>query len=246
MIRLGLRTAAVVALLGVVAGVAAGSASASNTTGVTCRQVSSGATFSDAHCRNAPTGAAGFIHESLTQGTSTPITIASTSATTVKNGANVGISCTTAAGTGTLNTEGPSGPEMYSSGTAEITLSGCSLVSPPGFGCKLGSSTLTLNPLIFTTKEQGMGVNFAPKSGTTITEAKISECTGAASIFNGARALEGHVVLRPHGATLESTHAGTTMSPPTLTFAGTTAGLTSSLTMTSTAGAGAGSAIAFT
>lgn len=244
-----IRTALVLALLGAVAGsgIATSTASASTTTGVTCKAVTTGATFSDSHCVTTSGGGSGFIHESLPQNTSTPITIAGAATTSVKStiaSVPVEIACSAAAGTGILNTQGPVGAqEMYSWGTAEITFSGCSLVSPTGFGCTVGSSTLKTNPLLFTTKEQGMGVKLAPETGTTIAEVKIDGCTGVASVFNGAWPLSGSVVLTPHGATLNSTHAETT-AQGTLTFiGGNVAGLATSLTLKGTV---AGWGISFT
>lgn len=257
MTRLSIRTAAVVALLGVVAvsGIATGSASASNTTGFTCRATGLGGVgFSDSHCVTAVGSGATFVHEALPENTSLPIAItnegtpaATIKATVPKVGIPIAISCTTAAGKGIFNTQGAVPPkEMYSWGSAEIKFSGCTVEMPTGSGCTVTSGTVNTKPLLFTTYEQGMGVKFGPETGTTLAAVEISGCTGVASAFNGTWPLSGSVVLTPHGTTLASTHAEST-AQGTLTFiGGNVAGLTSNITFKSTGGSGSGSGFGFT
>jgi hypothetical protein len=249
--RRGIRIAAVVALLAALAASAmTASASATNTTGVTCRSTGfGGAGFSDSHCVNAVASGAAFVHESLPQNTSTPITItgggapAATFKATLA-GFTLAVSCNGASGTGILNTQGANPPrEMYSWGTAEITFSLCGIEAPLSFTCTVTGGTVQTRPLLWTTEGKGMGVEFAPETGTTLAEATISGCSGLAAPLNGTWALSGTVVLTPHGATLTSTHAETTMQG-TLTLGGSNpAGLTSNLTVKGTI---TGAGIAFT
>jgi hypothetical protein len=230
----------VVALLGVLTGSAVtGSAAASNTTGVTCKAALGGAGFSDSHCVNAVGSGAAFVHESLSPNTSTPITITEggAPAATFKSTVSpftVAISCNSASGTGILNTAVPIPPrEMYSWGTAEITFGNCGIEAPLNFTCTVFEGTVKTSALVWTTEGQGMGVEFAPETGATLAKATISGCSGMAAPLNGTWPLEGTVVLTPHGATLTSTHAETTMQG-TLTFVGgNPAGLTTNLTVKS-------------
>jgi hypothetical protein len=193
------------------------------------------------------TGAA-FVHESLSQNTSTPITITGggTPAATVKatvGSFTVAVSCNAASGTGILNTQGANPPrEMFSWGTAQITFTLCGIEDPLNFTCTVTGGTVKTRSLVWTTEGKGMGVEFAPETGSTLAEVTISGCSGVAAPLNGTWPLEGTVVLTPHGATLTSTHAETT-AQGTLTFFSNPAGLTSNLTLKSTF---TGAGIAFT
>jgi hypothetical protein len=234
-----IRTALLVAVLGILAGsgVAAGNASA-DTTAVTCEAGLSIGGFSDSHCVNETVNA-NFVHKSFPANTSSPITIVNAGmAATIKSnvmGLEIPIACTTASGSGILNTVG--GASMYSEGyEVKITFSGCTVEGISG--CTVSGGTVTTKPLVFTTKGQGMGVKVAPESGSVLAEIVIDGCPGGLGILNGTWPLEGSVVMTPHGATLTSEHSATTIQGTLLWFGSHRAGLASSLTLKGPTGAG--------
>jgi hypothetical protein len=242
-IRLGIRTALAVVLLGIVAGSGVGIGSASaDTTAVTCNPATGGGGFSDSHCVNKVTDGATFIHQGFPENTSSPITIVNAGmAATIKSnigGLEISVACTTASGSGILNTQG--GAEMYSFGTAGITFSGCTVENT--VGCTVSGGTVTTKPLVFTTKGQGMGVKFAPETPSVLAEIVIDGCPAPITGLNGTWPLTGSVVLTPHGATLTSEHTETTIQGTLIWFGTHKAGLASSLTLKGPSGAG----VAFT
>jgi hypothetical protein len=236
MSRPRIRAALLVLVLGVLAGngVAAGSASA-DTTAVTCEAGLVVIGFSDSHC-TVEAGPGSFFHRSFPENTSSPITVVSipgTTAATVKAhvmGVEVSIVCTTASGTGILNTVG-SGATMYSEGyEVKITFGNCTVESLAP-GCVVHGGTVTTKPLVFTTKGQGMGVKVEPELGSVLAEITIENCPPQAANFNGTWPLKGSVVMTPHGATLTSGHTETTVQGTLTWFGANKAGLTSSLTL---------------
>lgn len=227
--RLAIRTALVLALLGAFAGsgLGTGSASASDITGVTCSPVTTGAIFADVDCSKSATGPSGFVHQTLPENTSIPITIldAENAATlkTIVSGVEVMVNCASASGSGILSTAGE--PEMYSFGTAKITFHECTVEGMNS--CKVSGGTVTTEPLLFTTKGQGMGVKVEAENPPVLAEITITNCLG----LNGTWPLKGSVVLTPHNDILASTHAETTLQGTLLWFGSHKTGLTSSLTM---------------
>jgi hypothetical protein len=235
----GIRTALLIVALGVLvgSGVAAGSASA-DTTAVTCKAGFSTPGFTDPHCVGV--GMFGsFFHESFPENTSSPITIVNAGmAATIKanvSGLEVSVECTTASGSGILNTVG--GPPMYSEGyEVKITFGGCTVESTTG--CTVSGGTVTTKPLVFTTKGQEMGVKVSPELGSVLAEITIDNCPAPITGLNGTWPLKGSVVLTPHGATLTSEHTPTTIQGTLLWFGTHKAGLTSNLTLKGPSGAG--------
>jgi hypothetical protein len=214
-------------VLGVLAGngVATGSASA-DTTAVTCEAGVVIEGFSDSHCVNEAVNAS-FFHRSFTPNSSSSVTIVNAGmAATLKasvNGAEIAVECTTASGTGILNTVGsaPMHSEVYE---AKITFGNCTVESTT---CTVHGGTVITKPLVFTTKGQEMGVKVEPESGMVLAEITIENCLGA----NGTWPLKGSVVLIPHGATLTSGHTETTIQGTLMWFGMHKAGLTSNLTL---------------
>jgi hypothetical protein len=225
--RPGIRIALLVLMLGVLAGngVVAGSASA-DTTAVTCEAGVVVGGFSDSHCVNEVVNG-NFFHRSFTPNTSSPITIVNAGmAATLKasvNGAEVAVECTTASGTGILNTVGaaPMHSEVYE---AKITFGNCSVEFT---SCTVQGGTVITKPLVFTTKGQEMGVKVEPETGMVLAEIVIENCAG----LTGTWPLKGSVVMTPHGATLTSGHTETTIQGTLLWLGMHKAGLTSSLTL---------------
>jgi hypothetical protein len=234
----GIRTALSLVVLGVLAsGIAAGSASA-DTTAVTCEAGLSVGGFSDSHCVNE-TIYGNFFHKSFTPNTSSPITIVNAGmAATIKanvSGLEVSVECTTASGSGILNTVG--GPPMYSEAyEVKITFGGCTVESTTG--CTVSGGTVTTKPLTLTTKGQEMGVKASPELGSVLAEITIDNCPASIAGLNGTWPLKGSVVLTPHGATLTSEHTPTTIQGTLLWFGMHKAGLTSNLTLKGPTGAG--------
>jgi hypothetical protein len=152
------------------------------------------------------------------------------------SGLEVAVECTTAAGTGILNTVGAA--PMYSEGyEVKITFSGCTVESTTG--CTVsGGGTITTEPLVFTTKGQEMGVKLSLESGSVLANITIDNCPAPITGLNGTWPLKGSVVLTPHGATLASEHTPTTIQGTLMWFGTHKAGLTSNLTLKGPTGAG--------
>lgn len=223
----------------VVSSFATAGASAATTTAYTCT-AGSGAGFSDEHCLNAVGSGASYVHVPITQSTNITITNAHTANNTTEAapgtfkmsiaGVEVMLSCTTVNGTGTLvNQFAP--PEMIVNGTAELTLSGCTVEQPAD--CTISGGTITTNPLKFTSALQTMAIKITPEMGSVLANITIDGCS--ATVFNGTWPLSGSLTIAPSGATLTTTHAGTTGS---LTFGSWKVGLSSSLTLKGESGAG--------
>jgi hypothetical protein len=166
-----------------------------------------------------------FPNSNVAQGTtaSQPTVLKSTIA-----GVKTAIECTTVGGSGTVeNSE--SGEESWVSGSAIIEYSGCTVTEPAGKGCVIKGGEFKTKELTATTKGQGMGLKFAPTTGTTFAEITIEKCSIAA--LNGTFAVTGSITITPSGPTLIVTDEFLT-AQNTLKFAGQKAGLDSVVTLT--------------
>lgn len=212
-----------------------GSASAYQTA-VTCAP--GGTQFSDAHCTTAGSG---FGHVEISEGTSTPLAWTNERTTEETKGAAVwhqkwnfsgvavSVTCTTVGANGSLTNKKNASNEMFMSGTATMTFSGCSVTEPAGKGCVITGTGFTTNTLAFTTEGQTAGsVKFSPNSGTTLWSVPISGCKSA--ILNNTFPVSGTFVLTGSGATLTASHVAIT-SQGTVKSGGDKVGLEGAFTV---------------
>lgn len=237
------RAKILLALLAVtaVSGVAAGTASATITTGFTCASITAGGGFSDSHCANKVTDGASFYHSSFTGSTGITITNASGTSTEFKApiaSTQVTVTCTGVVGKGTIeNYPGGAGVEMGAWGTTELNFGGCAVVGPPG--CTVSGGGFATKPLKFGAGDSVMALNVFPATPSVLAEVVIDGCNSPA--FNRTWVIEGLISFTPHGTTLISTHKEVTTAQ-SLTAGAVFAGFASSLIITGPSGAG----IAFT
>jgi hypothetical protein len=191
----------------VLSAVVAQGAQAKGQTAFTCAPTSSGAGFSDAHCDNAVETGAKFNHVAVAPGTVTSITLTNaatknetkeaTSAVLSLTGPLHGVSavtvtCTTVAGTGTM--ENVAGPPMEAKGEGTIKFSGCTTnatncTTPNTIEAKVkGHSVETAD---------GMGLKFEPK-GTNFAELNFAGTGCALKPFTNIP-VAGNVTATAHG-----------------------------------------------
>ena len=201
--------------------------------------------FSDAHCKTAATGAVGFKHVEIANGT--PTAISGTNAKTASGtaaaapsklkgtlaGVETEVECTSTTGTGTLTNSA-----TFVSGTGTITYGGCKVTKPAGQGCVVTSpGTITTETLAATTESLAANeVKFKPNSGTKFATVPISGCETVS--LNNNFPVTGSLIATASGATLTTTTAGVE-GQNTLKFGGNKAGLEGSLTISNSAGTSA-------
>lgn len=220
-------------------------------TAFSCSEATTGAKFSDSHCKTGATGGAGFKHQAIASGS--PKSITGTNANTVGNttaaaptilkgkiaGVKIGINCTGVSMSGTL-TNVAEAEEMSANGTGVIAYTGCTVTEPAGKGCKVLFGTITTNELTATTKGEGMSMEIAPRvATTTLAEIPIEGCAGGVPP-NNSYPVSGTLIvpeLELSGATLTTNEALVTASG-LLKFAGQAAGLETSVTLKGPSGGG--------
>jgi hypothetical protein len=123
----------------------------------------------------------------------------------------------------------------FVSGVGTIEYSSCTVNKPPGQGCLVKGAKFTTTTLELTT--EGMAANLMrikPLSGTTIATVPISGCSTPA--LNASFPISGSMTVTSTGATLSTTHSGTT-EQKSLKFAGKGAGIEGALTLSTEEGA---------
>jgi hypothetical protein len=109
---------------------------------------------------------------------------------------------------------------------AVISYSGCTVALPAGKGCVVKGGAFTTNLLVLTTVGQAASkVKVGPSGETGLASITIEKCSFAA--LNSTFSLAGSFVATASGATLTTTHAGTTG----LFFAGKSAGIEGAMTI---------------
>ena len=140
-------------------------------------------------------------------------------------GINLEVTANKASGSGTLiNTE--SGGEMLASGTGTVTYEEATVIAPAGKGCEVEGGKIVTNKLKFTTAGQGDNLKFEPASGSVLATFKIKGC--ATSGLNKEYKLEGSFKGTPKGTSIVLAHAGVT-EQGTLTLGGQKAGISGAL-----------------
>jgi hypothetical protein len=212
---------------------------ASAQTAYECTAVSSGATFSDAHCTTAGTGA-GFKHVEITPGVSKAITLSNaktgpgtTSAeptllSSTVSGVEVEIQATGVSGTGTMENK-VSGSEMFAEGSGTITYSGATVLKPAGKGCVVKNGGATTKALTASTKGLTNALKFAPTSGSTFVVFEIEGCSIAA--LNGVYEVTGNVTSSSITGTTTNFEAKQTKEQGTLKLRGQTASINGKVTI---------------
>jgi hypothetical protein len=192
----------------VVSAVVAQGAQAKGQTAFTCAPTTNGGPgFSDAHCDNAVETGAKFVHAVIAPGTITNITLTNAAVTNETkdpepavlsltgplHGVNaVTVTCTTVAGTGTM--ENVAGPPMEAKGEGTIKFSGCTTnatncTTPNTIEAKVkGHSVETAD---------GMGLKFEPK-GTNFAELNFAGTGCALKPFTNIP-VAGNVTGTAHG-----------------------------------------------
>jgi hypothetical protein len=144
-----------------VSAIGASSASAVSATAYTCpaNTTTGGEQFTEAHCKTAGTGNAGFKHVAIANGTRTAITLTNEVTPNVKPelklkstvaGAALVMTCETVSGAGFMENKITTGGEMYAHGTGTIVCTGvtdptpgCGVVGLPGGAGKIETKELT-------------------------------------------------------------------------------------------------------
>jgi hypothetical protein len=226
-----------------ISAVGAQSASAVGTTTYTCvKGGGGGTTYNTAHCRPSD-GAGEYSHKSIENGLTTETRqnnkdhngtlIPGTLVSTVF-GTTVEMKVETVTGEGT-STNSEEGGEMFSSGSATMTMSNITVVKPAnckvqtdGPGKEKGEDGVVHSePLKATTKGQGDRVKLEPAAGTIFARYWMegASCPLKETTFT----LTGSVTSVPNGATGNFTEADTT-AQNTLKLNGSKAGVSGSLT----------------
>lgn len=129
------------------------------------------------------------------------------------------------------NKKDPTTGEHYIEGEVWLVFTEVSVTKPAGKSCKVKGGEVLSKRLKFTSKGQGMTIEFEPKEGTLFAEFEIEGCSLAA--LNGKYEVKGKVKATPDGTTLATTHAGIT-EQGTLTVRGQKAGFESTATIEAT------------
>jgi hypothetical protein len=189
---------------------------ASANTAYECAPTTSGAGFSDAHCKTAVGGGAAFKHVEIPVNTSKAITLTNITTGTERSpwkltSVQAGVALVTEAleveGTGTLENK-ISGSEMWSEFGLTLTYRNVTVSAPAGKGCKVTGSggvegVVPTKPLSGTTKGLTSQVKLSPASGSAFAEFVVSGCSIAA--LNHAYTLTGSAVSSSVGTTFNYT-----------------------------------------
>jgi hypothetical protein len=222
-----------------------GAQGASAQTAFRCSATTSGAGFSDAHCKTAVGSGAAFKHIEITPNTPTAITLTNITTGTersvarvksVQSGITLELSATEVEGTGTLQNK-EEGGVMFAHGTGTITFKGVEVTLPAGKGCKVPGKTVTTKELTGTTKGLTNQLKFepGPSAGGIFAEFTIEGCEKAE--LNHIYTATGSVIGNTAGTTTNFTHAAVT-TQGTFKLFGQKAGLEGSITLKNGAGEG--------
>lgn len=222
-------------------------AATKGTTAFTCKEVATGAQFSDAHCKTAKAGGSGFAHVAIAQGTTTKIT--GTNETTggakqtallrsTQSGVEEELQAKVVEGSGSLiNTIDESG-EHHVHATGTITYKEVSVTKPAGKGCEVYEDTekaeegalgvVKTKEITGTSTGQGDRILIKPAVGEVFATFIITNCSLAA--LNGTYEVKGQLTATTEGATLVATEGDVT-TQNTLKLRGQKAGLDGILTI---------------
>jgi hypothetical protein len=220
---------------------ALGAQGASAQTAYTCEPVASGATFKDAHCKEAGSGS-GFKHTVIAENVETPITLTNETtngersilrAKTQQSGVTLELTSTEMEGEGVLVNR-REGEAMWTEGSHVLVLKNVTVTSPAGKGCEVVGGKVTTNKLAATSKGLTNEVRLEPFTGETFATFEIKGCSVTA--LNHVYSATGAVKGTFNGTTIQFIHG--TVSPPTgttgqgtLRVFGQLAGLEGSVTL---------------
>jgi hypothetical protein len=219
---------------------AAQSASAKNTTAVTCGKGLGTSDFSDGHCKtNVGAGKGAFGHEVINPKNPTAITVTNettngekeaTKLKSVQAGVTLELQSQTLTGTGEMM--------VYGTGIV-LTYKEVTVTAPAGKGCKVKNEEVKTKKLDASTKSLTNQLNFTEiekeKEKEPFAEFTVQGCSIAA--LNHGYTLKGQVKGTIEGATTKFTHAGTT-EQNTLTLSGSKAGIEGVLVIKGPSGSG--------
>jgi hypothetical protein len=224
---------------------------ASANTAYECAPTTSGAGFSDAHCKTAVGSGAAFKHVEIPVNTSKAITLTNITTGTerstaklksVQSGATIEFQATEVEGAGTMKNK-ESGGEMWTELETSFIYRGATVTAPAGKGCRISGSggvegVVPTKTLTATTKGLTGQLKFQPMSGTTFAEFTLSGCSVTA--LNHAYTATGSLTGNTVGTTTNFEHAATTAQGTWFIF-GQKTGLEGSLTLRT-----GGNGVAFT
>lgn len=209
----------------------------------------SGKQFADEHCITPEaTGSGGFKHVAISFPTAFSFTNGKTaSATTAAapskwkgkiSGVETEVTCTTVAGSGTLeNTEEKNSGgtlEKVAKGSGALNYSGCSVTKPAGKSCVVKEGKINTEELKVSSLNQEAGtVDVSPAAGGTLANITIESCTIGA--LNNTFPVTGSFKVAPSGATWATIHAIITLGG-TFKLAGQAAGIEGATTLVMTGG----------
>jgi hypothetical protein len=158
----------------------ASAAEAKNTTAFTCVKGGGSLDFKDAHCDETTTaGKGGFGHELISHGNKTEIEVTnegtaestkkSTPFTLKYESFSTHFECATVSGTGTIENSEPAAKEHKVSGTLNINLSKCTVISPAKCTLKepIEMKTAFTGVEGLNAEKNNMGLEFKPAAGET-------------------------------------------------------------------------------
>jgi hypothetical protein len=202
-----------------------------------------GAGFKDAHCKEAVSSGASFVHKEIAKNTPFGITLTNLTTGTarstaqlksVQSGVTLELQATEVEGTGTMENK-EEGATMWAQGTGTIVFKGVTVTAPAGKSCVVKGGTVTTNKLAGTTKGLTNQLQFSPFEGTTFAEFTVENCTVAA--LNHVYTATGSVIGNTSGTTTNFVHSEVTTQGKLL-LAGQKAGLEGSVTIKSSGGNG--------
>lgn len=217
MINLRMRAVTCLVCVWTVGAIVADHASAVNgTTVYTCRAVvpSAGtAGFAREHCKpdDALPSNAAFEHVSVTQDTTTELTVTNdktnintnaaepTTTHVALTGIEISIRAGSEHGTGTIINKLDPTNEHYVHAVGIVSRTEVTVVKPAG--CAVTGGTITSKELTTTSTGQGMGIKFQPKEGTTLAEFNVEGATCPEAV-KGSYKATGSYVATVDGATL--------------------------------------------
>ena len=229
------------------------SAATTGTTAFTCFKLPSPGTagFKDAHCKEAVTKEAAYVHRAFTGKTSITLTNAETGPETktavptklksVSSGFELELESPEVTGEGTMeNLTSGTEPNIlhFVKGFGFIHYKKAVVTKPSGKGCLVKGGEVVTNELKAETVGEAGGLKFAPASGEEFATFTVEGCSVLA--LNRAYKVTGTVVGTPEGATTVFTHLGTT-EQGTLFLGGATsqkAGIEGKVTIKGPSGAG--------
>jgi hypothetical protein len=197
--------------------------------------VATGATFKDAHCKEAGTGS-GFKHVVLPA--NEPIPAATTNVTTgtersiaklksVQSGVTLELQATEVGSSGLVENK-IEGATTWAQGSGSTTFKNVTVTAPAGKGCVVNGGSISTSQLVFSTKGLTNQAKISPESGTRFASFTVSGCSVTA--LNHEYEVTGSVIGNTVGATTSYTHSVTT-EQGTLFLFGQKAGLELSTTL---------------